>query len=121
MTLLCVEHVAGCTPLVPRKSCQAAQFLRGKLSKEDFDAFVRMMIGESAYAGEKFQKPVEDLGEMSMRTSTCLKNDQILTIGELVVRSEAEMLRMPNFGRKSLNELRELLTNHGLYFGMKID
>lgn len=63
---------------------------------------------------------VEEL-ELSVRSANCLANANIQYIGELVQRSEAEMLKTKNFGRKSLNELKEILTELGLGFGMKID
>jgi DNA-directed RNA polymerase subunit alpha len=50
-----------------------------------------------------------------------LKNDNVVYIGDLVQKSEGEMLRTPNFGRKSLNEIKEVLANMGLRFGMQID
>jgi DNA-directed RNA polymerase subunit alpha len=63
---------------------------------------------------------VEEL-ELSVRSYNCLKNANIQTIGELVQKSEAEMLKTKNFGRKSLNEIKEILTSMGLSLGMKID
>ena len=65
-------------------------------------------------------RPVEDL-EFSVRSANCLKNANIYYIGELVVRSETEMLKTKNFGRKSLNEIKEILVGMGLSLGMKID
>lgn len=65
-------------------------------------------------------RSVDDL-ELSVRSANCLKNANIRFIGELVVRSEAEMLKTKNFGRKSLNEIKEILTEMGLGLGMKID
>ena len=59
--------------------------------------------------------------ELSVRSSNCLENADIKYIGELVSRSEAEMLRTKNFGRKSLNEIREILTEMGLHLGMRLD
>ena len=56
-----------------------------------------------------------------MRSYNCLKNANIQTIGELVQKSEAEMLKTKNFGRKSLNEIKEILSSMGLSLGMKID
>ncbi len=56
-----------------------------------------------------------------MRSYNCLKNANIQTIGELVQKTEAEMLRTKNFGRKSLNEIKEILANMGLSLGMRID
>ncbi len=65
-------------------------------------------------------RSVDDL-ELSVRSANCLKNANIRFIGELVVRSEAEMLKTKNFGRKSLNEIKEILSEMGLGLGMKID
>ena len=64
-------------------------------------------------------RKVSDL-ELSVRSANCLKNDNIVYIGDLVVKSEAEMLRTPNFGRKSLNEIREVLSTMGLHLGMTV-
>ena len=65
-------------------------------------------------------RPVEEL-ELSVRSANCLKKANIRFIGELVQRSESEMLKTKNFGRKSLNEIREILSEMGLSLGMKID
>ena len=65
-------------------------------------------------------KSVEEL-ELSVRSYNCLKNANIQTIGELVTRSEGEMLKTKNFGRKSLNEIKEILAGMGLSFAMKLD
>lgn len=64
-------------------------------------------------------RKVEEL-ELSVRSANCLKNDNIVYIGDLVQKSESEMLRTPNFGRKSLNEIKEVLTHMGLTLGMDI-
>ena len=66
-----------------------------------------------------FLKKVDEL-ELSVRSANCLKNDNIVYIGDLVQKTEAEMLRTPNFGRKSLNEIKEVLANMGLHLGMEI-
>jgi DNA-directed RNA polymerase subunit alpha len=65
-------------------------------------------------------KPIEDL-ELSVRSANCLKNADINFIGELVQKTEQEMLRTKNFGRKSLNEIKALLEEMGLSLGMKVD
>ena len=65
-------------------------------------------------------KNVEDL-ELSVRSANCLKNAQIQYIGQLVTKTDAEMLKTKNFGRKSLNEIKSLLAEHGLSLGMKHD
>ena len=64
-------------------------------------------------------RKVDEL-ELSVRSANCLKNDNIVYIGDLVQKSEAEMLRTPNFGRKSLNEIKEVLSQMGLHLGMEI-
>ena len=65
-------------------------------------------------------KRVDEL-ELSVRSQNCLKNDNIIYIGDLVCKTEGEMLKTPNFGRKSLNEIKEVLTFMRLRFGMKIE
>jgi DNA-directed RNA polymerase subunit alpha len=69
---------------------------------------------------ENLFRSVDDL-ELSVRSANCLKNANIRYIGELVVKSEAEMLKTKNFGRKSLNEIKEILSEMGLGLGMKIE
>ena len=64
-------------------------------------------------------KKVDEL-ELSVRSMNCLKNDNIIYIGDLVQKTEPEMLRTPNFGRKSLNEIKEVLSSMSLYLGMEI-
>ena len=88
------------------------------------------MIGAPAMAAEAVAadttqlnryllKKVDEL-ELSVRSANCLKNDNIIYIGDLVQKTEAEMLRTPNFGRKSLNEIKEVLSSMGLRLGMDI-
>jgi DNA-directed RNA polymerase subunit alpha len=69
---------------------------------------------------EKLSKSVDEM-ELSVRSYNCLKNANIRTIGELVQKTEAEMLKTKNFGRKSLNEIKEILGGMGLSLGMKLD
>ena len=64
-------------------------------------------------------KKVDEL-ELSVRSANCLKNDNIVYIGDLILKSEGEMLRTPNFGRKSLNEIKEVLAQMGLHLGMEV-
>jgi DNA-directed RNA polymerase subunit alpha len=64
-------------------------------------------------------RKVDEL-ELSVRSANCLKNDNIVYIGDLVQKTEAEMLRTPNFGRKSLNEIKEVLAHMGLSLGMEV-
>jgi len=83
----------------------------------------RLATEESRPAELPFNKnllrKVDEL-ELSVRSANCLKNDNIVYIGDLVQKTEAEMLRTPNFGRKSLNEIKEVLSHMGLHLGMEI-
>ena len=65
-------------------------------------------------------RPVDDL-ELTVRSANCLKAENIYYIGDLIQRSENELLKTPNLGRKSLNEIKEILSGLGLSFGMKFD
>ena len=69
---------------------------------------------------EHLNRSVDEL-ELSVRSYNCFKNADIKTIGELVQKSEAEMLKTKNFGRKSLNEIKEILGTMGLSLGMRIE
>jgi DNA-directed RNA polymerase subunit alpha len=69
---------------------------------------------------ENLYRSVEDL-ELSVRSANCLRNADIRYIGELVQKSEAEMLKTKNFGRKSLNEIKQLLSEMELSLGMKLE
>ncbi len=71
-------------------------------------------------SNEHLEKSVEEL-ELSVRSYNCLRNAEIRTIRELVQKTEVEMLKTKNFGRKSLNEIKEILTNMGLSLGMRLD
>jgi DNA-directed RNA polymerase subunit alpha len=74
---------------------------------------------ESLTFNSNLLKKVEEL-ELSVRSANCLKNDNIIYIGDLVQKSESEMLRTPNFGRKSLNEIKEVLQQMELNLGMSV-
>ena len=75
--------------------------------------------GDTQQINRYLLKKVDEL-ELSVRSANCLKNDNIIYIGDLVQKTEAEMLRTPNFGRKSLNEIKEVLASMGLRLGMEI-
>ena len=74
---------------------------------------------EEPIINKNLLKKVDEL-ELSVRSMNCLKNDNIIYIGDLVQKTEPEMLRTPNFGRKSLNEIKEVLNSMSLYLGMEI-
>jgi len=77
------------------------------------------VAGDTQQINRYLLKKVDEL-ELSVRSANCLKNDNIIYIGDLVQKTEAEMLRTPNFGRKSLNEIKEVLSSMGLRLGMEI-
>ena len=88
----------------------------------NFDEPVEVVVREKPIEPEfnkNLLRKVDEL-ELSVRSMNCLKNDNIIYIGDLVQKSEGEMLRTPNFGRKSLNEIKEVLTGMSLYLGMEI-
>ena len=88
----------------------------------NFDEPQEVTITESPKEPEfnrNLLRKVDEL-ELSVRSMNCLKNDNIIYIGDLVQKSEGEMLRTPNFGRKSLNEIKEILNGMSLYLGMEI-
>ncbi len=119
--LLTVETNGTVTP-------EDAVALAARILQDQFQLFINFDEPQLARAEE----PVEDLPfnrnllrkvdelELSVRSANCLKNDNIIYIGDLVQKSEQEMLRTPNFGRKSLNEIKEVLGTMGLSLGMTV-
>jgi DNA-directed RNA polymerase subunit alpha len=108
---------------------ESAVAYAAKILKDQLDTFLNFgevteeeeqKIDERGELNSKLLRHVDDL-ELSVRSANCLKNAGITTIGELVQKTEAEMLKTKNFGRKSLNEIKEILAETGLSFGMKID
>jgi DNA-directed RNA polymerase subunit alpha len=109
-------------------SPEDAVAMSAKILQDQFQKFVNFEEEVEEIDEEKEQplpfnvnllKKIEDL-ELSVRSMNCLKNDNIVYIGDLVKKTEGEMLRTPNFGRKSLNEIKEVLSQMGLYLGMQI-
>src|SRR6266571_1183466 len=99
-----------------------------RILQDQLDVFVNFEEPRKEIAAESipdlafnpaFLKKVDEL-ELSVRSANCLKNDNIVYIGDLVQKTEAEMLRTPNFGRKSLNEIKEVLAQMGLHLGMEV-
>jgi DNA-directed RNA polymerase subunit alpha len=88
--------------------------------EETESAVVEVSDEEKGALYEKLGKSVDEM-ELSVRSYNCLKNANIRTIGELVQKTESEMLKTKNFGRKSLNEIKEILATMGLSLGMKLD
>ena len=112
--------------LAPRNALS----ISSKILKEQLQVFIDFdEVEEPVYEiqevpadefNENLYKTVEEL-ELSVRSANCLKNTDIRLIGELVQKTEAEMLKTKNFGRKSLNEIKEILAQMGLHLGMKIE
>ena len=106
--------------------------LSSKLIRDHLNIFINLEEGAEQLAeassdqprvgvsNENLDKSVEEL-ELSVRSYNCLKNANIRTIRELVQKTEGEMLKTKNFGRKSLNEIKEILHSMGLSLGMRID
>lgn len=100
-----------------------------RILQDQLQVFINFDEPETAAAQEEAEelpfnknllKKVDEL-ELSVRSANCLKNDNIVYIGDLVQKSESDMLRTPNFGRKSLNEIKEVLTVMGLHLGMQTE
>jgi len=101
----------------------AARILQDQLTifvnfEEPEKEVVQEQVTELAF-NPALLKKVDEL-ELSVRSANCLKNDNIVYIGDLIQKTEAEMLRTPNFGRKSLNEIKEVLASMGLHLGMEV-
>jgi len=113
-------------------TAQDAVSLAAKLIRDHLNIFINLEdVAEqpaeaqadqprSGALNENLDKSVEEL-ELSVRSYNCLKNANIRTIRELVQKTEAEMLKTKNFGRKSLNEIKEILHSMGLSLGMRVD
>ena len=101
----------------------AARIFQDQLSmfinfEEPKEVVTKPLVTEPEFNKNLLRK-VDEL-ELSVRSMNCLKNDNIVYIGDLVQKTEPEMLRTPNFGRKSLNEIKEVLNSMSLYLGMEI-
>jgi DNA-directed RNA polymerase subunit alpha len=104
----------------------AAKILKEQLSvfvnfqEAEEDQPVVEMVKMDARLNENLYKSIDEL-ELSVRAANCLENAGIRYVGELVTKSESEMLKTKNFGRKTLNEIKDLLAEMGLHLGMKIE
>ena len=109
-------------------SAEDAVAYAARIFQDQLSMFVNFNDPKEVITQEKATEPefnrnllrkVDEL-ELSVRSMNCLKNDNIIYIGDLVQKTEGEMLRTPNFGRKSLNEIKEVLSGMSLYLGMEI-
>ncbi len=102
---------------------EAADIIESQLAVFlDFDAVVRedTKADEGINLEEMLRQPIDHL-DLSVRSMNCLKSDNVFYVGDLVMRNEQDMLRTPNFGRKSLTEIKEVLNKMGLGLGMKVE
>lgn len=120
-------EIVGDGSIMPRDALAlGAKILKEQMSifaqfREEVEEFVEEYSEEPEETTRHYlDQPVDEL-ELSVRSSNCLKSANITYIGELVQRTEQEMLKTKNFGRKSLRELREILDSKGLQLGMKVD
>ena len=109
-------------------SAEDAVAYAARIFQDQLSMFINFNDPKEVITQEKAPEPefnrnllrkVDEL-ELSVRSMNCLKNDNIIYIGDLVQKTEGEMLRTPNFGRKSLNEIKEVLSGMSLYLGMEI-
>ena len=109
-------------------SAEDAVAYAARIFQDQLSMFINFNDPQEVIVQEKSTEPefnrnilrkVDEL-ELSVRSMNCLKNDNIIYIGDLVQKTEGEMLRTPNFGRKSLNEIKEVLSGMSLYLGMEI-
>jgi len=103
----------------------AAKILKEQMNpfinfEEEIEPIEEEEVSQSEDVNENLYRPVSDL-ELSVRSANCLQNAKINLIGELVQKTDAEMLKTKNFGRKSLNEIKAILSDMGLGLGMKLD
>jgi len=103
----------------------AAKILKEQMNpfinfEEEVEPIEEEEVREDEDVNENLYRPVSDL-ELSVRSANCLQNAKINLIGELVQKTDAEMLKTKNFGRKSLNEIKAILAGMGLSLGMKLD
>lgn len=133
------EHSGDCSPWHPCVACESAALLREHLvpaTKREIGEQLRALESpvedaatepattqeedERARVTQKLETPWKDFFPfLSRRTHNCLENEGYVTVGDIVRQTEADMLRVPNLGRRSLNELKELVLAQGLHFGWK--
>lgn len=111
------EHLPGCTPFKPCVNCRIVNFLRIKLLPKDLITIIVMMKEASAQV-YKEDDPISVL-ELTVRSACCLKDLKVNSIGDLLTKTEHELLQCGNLGRKSLNEIKEVLASRNLTLGMK--
>ena len=111
------EAVAHAAELARRHLAYLLQFGGGDASEPPAPGAVRM----SNSMQDLFRRPIEDLTELSVRSVNSLKKESIVTLGDLVRRTEQQMLNIENFGQKSLEEIRRFLEDQDLHFGMQLE
>jgi len=124
MKTFLLDHLPNCTPLKPCASCEAAAFLRGKLSDADLQTFLEQVRKARAEFGEfspdspaPLDTPITTLEPLPNMVMNALRNHEIGTIGDLIKMTETDFLRIPNCGRQSLTFLSKALARVGRRLG----
>lgn len=125
-------HLPGCSPLNPCAMCVCIGKLKRNLGGTNFNKFIELIEGGKSIDEIELESDPEylelrrklslsvDIFRLSARTANCLRNDSILLLSDLCSKTESELLRIPTFGRKSLNEIKEELSQLGLRLGMDV-
>lgn len=121
MNMFPFDHLIGCTPLTPCDSCKVVNLLRKKLSDTDFNDLIseiRAITGNtqstfSALNPAPMDSSIDVLG-LTTRTRNCLVEENLLTVGDVLREGRVPLLKIANFGRKSLNELVDALKTVGI-------
>lgn len=126
------NHLSGCSPIDPCINCKSVASLKRALRPESFERLLELMDdGKSLEVWRQEQEPsyaamkkilmthIDEL-EISIRPVICLKNEDIVYVAQLCQKTESELLKIANFGRKALHEIQEVLSRMGLRLGMEI-
>lgn len=125
------EHEVDCKPMTnPCRTCRVVSFLRKRIGENGLAELDRLLNPTKSvtvqppltYSLEQVQlldKDVSEVLSLSVRTGLCLKRAKIVTVRQVISKTESELLEIQNFGRKCLNELRERLAQKSLYIGME--
>lgn len=117
------EHLPGCMPLKPCMHCEVSNFLRSRLTTESLATLFEMTKGVSftsttVYKDAQLNEPISEL-ELTLSSIRCLERPKVNSLGDLVTKTEEELIQYKNLGRKRLNEIKEVLASRGLTLGMK--
>lgn len=122
-----IDHLEGCRPTRPCASCEAIALVKARLKPQDYERFVTLVETATGASLRPASQTPTDLNRewdkvlsLTNRVRYCLKNENLITLADIVARQPIELRRLPNFGKKSLKELTEELERHGLRLGMEV-